>query len=368
MCRNGSFHLRGNVYIQYKSLDSAVMAYNSVHGRYFAGKQVKCEFVSLSRWKVALCGEYMKSRLKTCSRGSACNFLHCFMNPGGDYKWADSDKPPPRFWVEKMVALFGHSDDETCHNKQIEQPSPSDHHRIFTSDNRDSYHEKRNRSIEKSQHNGSSSKSHHDENHIRKSKHREQKNDNKNQEHETKYKNNDSDSDGDRLNKNTPRRHREGSQNHSRHKRSESRTQDYYRKSKRRTHGSSSDEEDFHTKKRHFDTKSRSRSPENKELDDVKYEPSERERERSKERKTDRRRSRRRDRDGGSGEVERRRRGGSRSGDGECFLERSEMSDRWVPEGSPDELKILERDSKRSYEENRRSHEPDKIREKRKRI
>lgn len=40
VCRNGSFHLRGNVYIQYKSLDSAVMAYNSVHGRYFASKQV----------------------------------------------------------------------------------------------------------------------------------------------------------------------------------------------------------------------------------------------------------------------------------------------------------------------------------------
>lgn len=40
VCRNGSFHLRGNVYVHYKSLDSAVLAYRSINGRYFAGKQV----------------------------------------------------------------------------------------------------------------------------------------------------------------------------------------------------------------------------------------------------------------------------------------------------------------------------------------
>lgn len=66
---------------------------------------------------------------QTCSRGSACNFLHCFTNPGGDYEWADCDKPPPRFWVTKMVALFGYSEDDTWH-----QPTPRDQHRIFTSD------------------------------------------------------------------------------------------------------------------------------------------------------------------------------------------------------------------------------------------
>ena len=49
--------------------------------------------------------------LQTCSRGTACNFIHCFRNPGGDYEWADSDKPPPRYWVKKMVALFGYSDE-----------------------------------------------------------------------------------------------------------------------------------------------------------------------------------------------------------------------------------------------------------------
>lgn len=48
---------------------------------------------------------------QTCSHGTACNFIHCFRNPGGDYEWADSDKPPPNFWVKQMAALFGHSDD-----------------------------------------------------------------------------------------------------------------------------------------------------------------------------------------------------------------------------------------------------------------
>ncbi|KAJ0074752.1 hypothetical protein Patl1_35093 [Pistacia atlantica] len=111
VCKNGSFHLKGNVYVHYMSLESAVDAYHSVNGRYFAGKQVKCEFVNVTRWKLAICGEYMKSRLKTCSRGMACNFIHCFRNPGGDYEWADWDKPPPKYWAKKMAALFGYTDD-----------------------------------------------------------------------------------------------------------------------------------------------------------------------------------------------------------------------------------------------------------------
>ncbi|EPS60860.1 hypothetical protein M569_13940, partial [Genlisea aurea] len=82
VCKNGSPHLRGNVYVHYKSLECAVQAYESINGRYFAGKQA-------------------------CSRGSACNFIHCFRNPGGDYEWADWDNPPPRYWLRKLAALFG---------------------------------------------------------------------------------------------------------------------------------------------------------------------------------------------------------------------------------------------------------------------
>ncbi|XP_021723423.1 zinc finger CCCH domain-containing protein 5-like isoform X2 [Chenopodium quinoa] len=112
VCKNGSSHLRGNVYVHYKSLESAMLAYQSTNGRYFAGKLLTCEFINVTRWRVAICGEYMKSRFKSCSRGSACNFIHCFQNPGGDYEWADWDKPAPRYWLKKMAALFGYTGDD----------------------------------------------------------------------------------------------------------------------------------------------------------------------------------------------------------------------------------------------------------------
>ncbi|XP_054793467.1 zinc finger CCCH domain-containing protein 5-like [Prosopis cineraria] len=49
-------------------------------------------------------------------------FYPCFRNPGGDYAWADSDKPPPKYWVKKMAALFGYSDE---HEKLMEQDALS---------------------------------------------------------------------------------------------------------------------------------------------------------------------------------------------------------------------------------------------------
>ncbi|KAH0766874.1 zinc finger CCCH domain-containing protein 5 isoform X1 [Solanum tuberosum] len=120
VCRNSSSHLRGNVYVHYKDIDSAVLAYHSINGRYFASKQITCEFVSVTKWKVAICGEFMKSKLKSCSRGTACNFIHCFRNPGGDYEWADLDKPPPRYWLTKMAALFGYAD-ESVYDRRLER-------------------------------------------------------------------------------------------------------------------------------------------------------------------------------------------------------------------------------------------------------
>ncbi|KAI3951021.1 hypothetical protein MKW92_051538, partial [Papaver armeniacum] len=82
------------------SLESAILAYRSLNGRYFASKQITCEYVGVTKWKVAICGEYMRSRLTTCSCGTACNFIHCFRNPSGDYEWADWDKPPPIDWMK----------------------------------------------------------------------------------------------------------------------------------------------------------------------------------------------------------------------------------------------------------------------------
>ncbi|KAL5854190.1 hypothetical protein ACOSQ4_003992 [Xanthoceras sorbifolium] len=177
VCKNGSFHLRGNVYVHYKSLESAVLAYQSVNGRYFAGKQVKCEFVSLARWKVAICGEYMKSRFKTCSHGTACNFIHCFRNPGGDYEWADWDKPPPKYWVKKMVALFGYSD-EYGYEKQVDQDTlgPRRNSSKFTADS-DRHRSRRSRSREMDHVKGGSGRSRDDENDLWESTHSQSRND-----------------------------------------------------------------------------------------------------------------------------------------------------------------------------------------------
>lgn len=121
VCRNASAHLRGNVYVHYQSLDSAIASYNAINGRYFAGKQITCEFIGVTRWKVAICGEYMKSRHRTCSHGSACNFLHCFRNPGGEYEWADWDNPPPRSWLVKMDMLFGGSRIDQYDNRKLRE-------------------------------------------------------------------------------------------------------------------------------------------------------------------------------------------------------------------------------------------------------
>ncbi|CAN6244712.1 unnamed protein product [Urochloa humidicola] len=111
-----------------------------MNGRYFAGKQITCEFVAVTRWKAAICGEYMRSRYKTCSHGVACNFIHCFRNPGGDYEWADWDNPPPRYWIRKMVALFGAAAD-TTHEKasdsqDFERPQRSDRKRLKNTSDR----------------------------------------------------------------------------------------------------------------------------------------------------------------------------------------------------------------------------------------
>ncbi|KAL6180669.1 hypothetical protein ACLB2K_047329 [Fragaria x ananassa] len=39
VCINGASHLQGNVYLQYSALESALVAHQSINGRYFAGKQ-----------------------------------------------------------------------------------------------------------------------------------------------------------------------------------------------------------------------------------------------------------------------------------------------------------------------------------------
>lgn len=53
-----------------------------------------------------------------CSHGTACNFMHVFQNPRGEYDWADWDKAPPWHWQKKMARMFGGTKDSDEDNRR----------------------------------------------------------------------------------------------------------------------------------------------------------------------------------------------------------------------------------------------------------
>ncbi|XP_055232620.1 U2 small nuclear ribonucleoprotein auxiliary factor 35 kDa subunit-related protein 2 isoform X5 [Gorilla gorilla gorilla] len=48
-------HLRGNVYVQYQSEEECQAALSLFNGRWYAGRQLQCEFCPVTRWKMAIC-------------------------------------------------------------------------------------------------------------------------------------------------------------------------------------------------------------------------------------------------------------------------------------------------------------------------
>ena len=64
VCCNKSLHLRGNVYIQYKKENDATKAFQTFNGRWYAGKQLSCMFISIDNWKPAVCGKFIFQYLK----------------------------------------------------------------------------------------------------------------------------------------------------------------------------------------------------------------------------------------------------------------------------------------------------------------
>lgn len=90
VCCNTEIHLRGNLYVEYYSEREAARAWRKLKGRYYAQRQLNCEFVSLTSWRNAVCG------MAKCPKGRACNFLHTFRNPNDEY----DIKSPPR-WAKK---------------------------------------------------------------------------------------------------------------------------------------------------------------------------------------------------------------------------------------------------------------------------
>ena len=49
------------MYVQYQNEHEAVKAYAKFNGRFYAGRQISCEFVKIEKWKSAICGELVSS-------------------------------------------------------------------------------------------------------------------------------------------------------------------------------------------------------------------------------------------------------------------------------------------------------------------
>jgi len=88
VCCNFEPHLRGNVYIQYRSEEEALSAFAKFNGRWYGGKQLSVQFSPVSKWKSAICGTFARNK---CPKGKNCNFLHVFKNPNNEFRDADRD-------------------------------------------------------------------------------------------------------------------------------------------------------------------------------------------------------------------------------------------------------------------------------------
>ncbi|XP_072395059.1 uncharacterized protein [Diabrotica undecimpunctata] len=81
-CCNREAHLRGNVFVEFASTRSALKSYRALNGRWYGGKQLSVQFANIPSWKSAVCGVHF---INSCPKGSNCNFIHAFRNPGHTY-------------------------------------------------------------------------------------------------------------------------------------------------------------------------------------------------------------------------------------------------------------------------------------------
>ncbi|KAF4517228.1 hypothetical protein B566_EDAN005282 [Ephemera danica] len=93
VCFNAEVHLRGNVYAQFASERDALKVCRALVGRWYAGRRLQPQFVTIPNWKSAICGLQDIGR---CPKGRNCNFIHMFRNPGGQFTHIPTPRPPPR--------------------------------------------------------------------------------------------------------------------------------------------------------------------------------------------------------------------------------------------------------------------------------
>lgn len=63
----------GNVYVKFGDEDDAEGARSSLAGRYYAGRQLTCEFCPVTDFREARCRQFDEG---SCARGGFCNFMH----------------------------------------------------------------------------------------------------------------------------------------------------------------------------------------------------------------------------------------------------------------------------------------------------
>lgn len=90
VCCNFEPHLRGNVYVQFSSEEECAKAYAMFNARWYASKQLSCEYSPVTKWKSAICGLFGRNR---CPRGKNCNFLHVYHNPGDEFNHREDLSP-----------------------------------------------------------------------------------------------------------------------------------------------------------------------------------------------------------------------------------------------------------------------------------
>ncbi|XP_029639367.1 U2 small nuclear ribonucleoprotein auxiliary factor 35 kDa subunit-related protein 2 isoform X1 [Octopus sinensis] len=111
-------HLRGNVYVQFKTEEDAFNAFTKFNGRWYGGRQLSCHFVEIKKWGAAICGLYSENR---CHKGKSCNFLHVFKNPTREFQHTD------RNFRSENIHHHNNRDDYRSHSRH----RSSRHHRSF---------------------------------------------------------------------------------------------------------------------------------------------------------------------------------------------------------------------------------------------
>ncbi|XP_006834294.1 PREDICTED: U2 small nuclear ribonucleoprotein auxiliary factor 35 kDa subunit-related protein 2-like [Chrysochloris asiatica] len=110
---NSEPHLRGNVYVQYQSEEECQAALSLFNGRWYAGRQLHCEFCPVTRWQMAVCDLF---ETQQCTRGKHCNFLHVFRNPNNEFREADRSRYLPSGRTSSPFGKNSDRKDRTGHH------------------------------------------------------------------------------------------------------------------------------------------------------------------------------------------------------------------------------------------------------------